>query len=88
MYISVESGKDNIRFLQEEWSSSLNEDINFKMVVKVFKNAKTTNAPSVYQHFKQYRQLDRRTVHTHMQGFLTLMLMVANVANTKRCKKN
>ena len=40
MYISVESGKDNISFLQDEWSSSLNEDINFKMVVKGFKNAK------------------------------------------------
>ena len=63
IYFSIiESGNDNIEFLHNKWSICLNEDINFETVVKGFKKAKT-NAPSVFQHFKQYKLLHRRTLH-------------------------
>ena len=61
-FSTIELGNDNIKFIQDKWSSCLNEDTDFDTVVKRFKNAKT-NAPSVYQHFKQYKLLHRETVH-------------------------
>ena len=63
MYFStIESGNNNIKFIQNKWLNCLN--INFETVVKGFKNAKTISS-SVHQHFKQYKLL-HRTVHNEI----------------------
>ena len=61
-FSTIESGDSILKQVQENWPKHLNDDITFGTVTKGFKNIKT-KAPSVYQHFNNFKLLHRRTVH-------------------------
>ena len=59
-YFNSQSTGNNV--LNAKWSEKLNDEIRLDTLSNSFKNAKKYS-PSVYQHFIQYKLLDRRILH-------------------------
>ena len=76
-FSTIESGNSILKQFQENWPKHLNDKITFETVDMGFKNIKTI-APSVYQHFNNFKHLHGRTVHNKL-------LSIIGVLETPNC---
>ena len=64
-FSTVESGNSIIKQVQVKWSKRLDDELTFDSVTSGFKIIKVI-APSVYQHFNNFKLLHRQTVHNKL----------------------
>ena len=64
-YNSLKKDLSHLVILSGKWSEAINEDVNLNMLESSFEMAKKS-APSVYQHFIQYKLIHRRTIKNRL----------------------